>query len=104
MPDFNNTFIEGTTDVTALGDLIEAGLPNIEGNISGLLNHGQFQGSGALSSTELSGSATCGYNNTGQYAAKIQKTSFDASLSNPIYGNSTTVQPPAIKVFILIKY
>lgn len=29
---------------------------------------------------------------------------FDASLSNPIYGNSSTVQPPATKTYMLIKY
>lgn len=29
---------------------------------------------------------------------------FDASKSNPIYGNSSTVQPPAIQLIPQIKY
>ena len=29
---------------------------------------------------------------------------FDASLSNPIYGNSNTVQPPAVVMNYIIKY
>jgi hypothetical protein len=28
---------------------------------------------------------------------------FDASRANSIYGNSTTVQPPAVKVMFIIK-
>lgn len=31
-------------------------------------------------------------------------TSIDASYSNPIYGNSNTVQPPAIQLVPQIKY
>lgn len=33
-----------------------------------------------------------------------EKTVFTASGSNPIYGASTTVQPPAVKVAALIKH
>ena len=95
--------IEGTVDATALGDLVQAGLPNITGQISGLLKHNLFQGIGAFSSSELSGSVLSAYiAGSGNYQSTIQTTSIDASRSSSIYGNSTTVQPQTIKAFIYI--
>ena len=43
---------------------------------------------------------------TGGSISTIDRTvaSFDASLSNPIYGNSITVQPPALTMLPIIKY
>lgn len=86
-------FIEGTTDLTALGDLVQAGLPNITGqigvetspnNTTGAFYRGSFSQAGWQGSSSTVG------------------TNFDASLSNSIYGNSTTVQPQAIKVLYYI--
>lgn len=83
-------FVEGTTDVTALGDLIEAGLPNIEGRtgsnniFSDLFTQQEYQGS-------IAG---------GSYSTYASL--FDASKSNSIYGNSSTVQPQSIKVLYYI--
>lgn len=86
--------LEGTTDVTALGDLIEAGLPNITGSC-GSFRCGGNNTSGALylTSTASVGGGTGG---TG-FNANI-----DASRSNSIYGNSNTVQPQTIKVLYYI--
>ena len=88
-------FTEATINPTVLGDLTQAGLPNITGNssASGIGNVVEpdgcfYNGSNA---TVLSGS-------TGTAA----RNSFDASLSNSIYGNSTTVQPQSIKVLYYI--
>lgn len=93
--------LQGATDGSVVGTTVEAGLPNITGNIRGLLNHTQFQGTGAISSSLLSGSAYSGYvNNSGNYASNIQNTNIDASRSSSIYGNSSTVQPPAYLVNI----
>jgi hypothetical protein len=91
--------IEGTTDATALGDLVEAGLPNITGNISanrgwgrdGLSATGAFQASGSAAMSDTIN----GYNNA-------NNVTFDASRSSSIYGNSTTVQPQTIKVLYYI--
>lgn len=90
-------FIEGTTDITALGDLIEAGLPNITGTFYG--NQAALaDGYGAF----VTGSNPYGgYVSAGNLNNQMQ---FDASRSSSIYGNSSTVQPQSIKVFILIKY
>lgn len=91
--------IEGTTDVNALGDLVEAGLPNISGR-SG------YGGDRSIYANKIDG---CFYqpNSTASvYRHYDQATQapviFDASLSNPIYGNSTTVQPQSVKVLYYI--
>ena len=83
------------------GQKIEAGLPNISGTLPSV-KLGVFLGSasGAFNSqsgasSELLASASSG---------KVVNTDFDASRSNPIYGASNTVQPPALTVFPCIKY
>lgn len=95
--------LQSTTDINALGDLIEAGLPNITGYTqreikSSSTNVPTTEWYGAISyQTGDSGS----YGGSGtQYRAAFL--SFDASKSNPIYGNSTTVQPQTIKAFVYI--
>lgn len=93
-------FTEGTIDPTTLGDLTQAGLPNITGywNTKGMTLEGSNV-SGAFTSINDScrqkGWATA-YNTNGNGF------NFDASLSNPIYGNSDTVQPQSIKVLYYI--
>lgn len=89
-------FIEGTIDETALGDLVEAGLPNITGwvgnNLMGSESYPQ-QGS-------LYYSAPQGHIGAGTGSTAITNINIDASISNSIYGNSSTVQPQAIKGFL----
>lgn len=95
-------FIEGTTDLTALGDLVEAGLPNITGKIGvngltqgnvNLSKNGAF--SGTVGNETMNGSTISSSNGN-------TKINFNASLSNSIYGNSNTVQPQTIKVLYYI--
>ena len=96
-------FVEGTVDSNALGDLVEAGLPNITGNIWA----GDTYGSSIFTSS--SGFIQNG-SNSGWRTNTVQSTvsgasdtvTFDASRSSSIYGNSNTVQPQAIKVFYYI--
>ena len=85
--------IEGTTDLTALGDLVQAGLPNITGGFFtyGAQNvYGAFQTSGG-------GNGAGG----GSYYRE-QTYTFDASRSSAIYGGSSTVQPQTIKILYYI--
>ena len=78
-------------------------MPNITGYLGAyLLNAGEAQGTGAFSKTiaptpNLNG--VYGAYNTGR-----TQLDFDASDSNPIYGNSTTVQPATCKTYFIIKY
>ena len=91
--------VEGTTDVTALGDLVEAGLPNITGTYLARGLGTLYTNSGALTTTASAEVTYASHNST---AANIPNIAIDASLSNSIYGNSDTVQPQAIKVLYYI--
>lgn len=101
VPDSNQAkrFLQG--DVTA-GTVKNAGLPNITGDAR--LSYGYDVGVvsaigafGASNDTTLRTAST-----TGTASGKNHVT-FDASASNPIYGNSTTVQPNALTTRYIIK-
>ena len=92
-------FIEGTLDVTKLGDLVEAGLPNITGSITEMMSRNQtITATGALST----GTVTAFKPSSGSYNLGHADVNIDASASSSIYGNSSTVQPQAIKVLYYI--
>lgn len=105
LPDLIGRFIEGSSTA---GTVKAAGLPNITGEFSpmslgtvGIIDirngsHGYV--SGAF--TEGT-SCTQGFNGEAYSTASLK---LDASLSNSIYGNSTTVQPPAVTALPCIKY
>ena len=88
--------LQGSDSSHSAGTTIAAGLPNITGNIQGCVNststftNGVFSRTDAISAkiTQQSSSFFYGWIN------------FDASRSSSIYGNSTTVQPPAYVVNI----
>ena len=79
--------VEGTLTVTALGDLVEAGLPDHDHSVSA---YGHYDG----------GNSSLFYEETGSNLVTLQSTL--ASVSNAIYGNSTTVQPQTIKGYYYI--
>ena len=90
--------LQGTTDVTALGDLIEAGLPNITGSVGRTYEYandsypsGAFYETGTTIKNWASGGGT-----------DLCDTYFNASRSSSIYGKSSTVQPQTIKVLYYI--
>lgn len=94
-------FIEGTLDATELGNLIEAGLPNIKGvsNIGGNAAKSALAG-GALKQVRYQQNyILIGAANDTNDLAEVE---LDASLYNPIYGNSSTVQPQSIRVYYYI--
>ena len=72
------------------GDTIDAGLPNITGTFCG--GDSDYR-SGAFTKSSQNGSKV------GSGTAQFRTFTFDANASNSIYGNSTTVQPPAYKVY-----
>lgn len=88
LPNYTNAFLMGG-DASNNGTEVAAGLPNITGSLQTRTN--------ADSNT---GAFTNGIKTTGAYTGTQTSywASFDASLSNPIYGKSDTVQPPAIRV------
>lgn len=99
LPNSVDRYIEGTKN--EVGQTVEAGLPNIVGNLGVVQMADNTTQDGALSFIR-----TRGYNWSSSYSSiwysGLQK--LDASKSNPIYGKSDTVQPPAIKMQYIIKY
>ncbi len=99
-----NRVLMGASYAHAAGTTVEAGLPNITGSlIETEAESSPFRGSkaslsksGALKFTEVN-TDWGGYSNLSGSAYNIK---FDASLSNPIYGRSATVQPAAYYVHI----
>ena len=101
LPDFRNKVPWGKDTETNFG-YIEAGLPNITGSLS--LNNqafGTFSANGVLSQDSTASSNVAGNGGTGAVQRNI---SFNASRSSSIYGKSSTVQPPSVKVIFIIKY
>ena len=84
------------------GKFTEAGLPNITGSTissdrgyAGLNTDGAFTAATNTSANRF-GAPDSAYGSKGY--------NFDASKSNSIYGNNTTVQPPALQMIPQIKY
>lgn len=99
--------VEGTVNVSTLGDLIEAGLPNIIGSST------LYAGSDTSDRGVVYNATNAFYNdgsNSGIHYASTGSTktvansnfNIDASRSSAIYGNSDTVQPQTIKSYIYI--
>ena len=113
LPNLQDKFIEGA-GINAVGTEKSAGLPNVTGQVGYLkpidsgnynqainIKDGCFKDSKNITTTpptqNVSGSTHDNTNKTGVIV-------LDASLSNSIYGNSDTVQPPAICMNYIIKY
>lgn len=94
-------FVEGTLDATALGNLVEAGLPNIKGvsNIGGNAAKSALA-SGALKQVRYQQNWIL--NGAVSDINDLAEVELDASLYNPTYGKSDTVQPQAIRVYYYI--
>lgn len=84
--------IQGLTDLSKLGEIVEAGLPNIEGVAEGVMFGGATTTSGALQAytTNFGSQAS---NSTNLNRGLV----LDASNSNPIYSKSNTVQQEQIQ-------
>ena len=100
LPNLHHRFLEGTTTTSEVGQSVSAGLPNISGEFGYYradANSVYRYASGAFS-TRDSGK---GY--TGQSAVSGFAWTFSASDSSGTYGNSLSVQPPAIRLLPCIK-
>ena len=93
VPDYRNRFLEGSR---AAGTVIEAGLPNVKGWIGA----GWMSARGGPFSE---GARSCASGDGHGWPSHSDGWNFDLSLANPIYGNSSTVQPPAVTVRYFIK-
>ena len=94
--------LQGADENHNPGTTIEAGLPNL----MDILNFGDrapvngYNPSGSGPFYNVPNATGTVYYSNDSTMNRQQKLGFDASLSNSIYGNSTTVQPPAFVVNI----
>ena len=90
LPDLINRFAQGSNTP---GLKVEAGLPNIKGEFERVTSDTPafFNGAFEIASNNLSLGGD-------SRAINARRCSFDASRSNPLYGASDTVQPPALTV------
>ena len=100
LPNLTDKFIHGSGTA---GTVKAAGLPNITGSFSDPLGStnrgGVVTGYGAFKNSTNTSDGDAG---SGSYTnVNVQ---FNASTSNSIYGESTTVQPPALTMRYYIKY
>lgn len=108
LPNLTDKFIQGSDTA---GTVKSAGLPNITGELDWSNANSNLQWemyvnnvvqSGALSITKLH---TNDYVDSGTGGNDFMgNILFNANKSNSIYGNSTTVQPPALTMRYIIKY
>ena len=111
LPDLRDKFIQGANG--NLGTTKEAGLPNITGEVGYIKSIGDgsyWQGINLNTGVFKSSKQTVRTSPTATTAAESTSHSqppstvvFKASDSNSIYGNSDTVQPPAVCLHYIIK-
>lgn len=107
LPNLTDKFIQGSS---TSGAVMSAGLPNLNGTINVRPMSDNCETLTSYDSKFITyihnGGATWSNNisrgTNNQYACELLK--FDASNASSVYGNSTTVQPPAVKMRYIIKY
>lgn len=97
LPNLIDRFLQGGS---VSGQYKGAGLPNITGAVGVCFDivQGANASSGAFYKVNITGTT----GNSGAFYAYMPK--MDASRSNAIYGNSSTVQPPAMTIKYYICY
>lgn len=98
LPNLDDRFIEGTTDTAKVGQYLEAGLPNITGNLC--LITGGIEVSGAY---RLNPDKDVPHIQAG-ISGRNSSVDIDASIVSSVYGSTSTVQPSSIFAFACIKF
>lgn len=105
LPNLRDIFIQGASSTSNVGQSVAAGLPNITGAVTGYDMFRSMQGAGPFfddTTTNAFGlSRPSGGHSHNDSSAQIA--GFDASRATSLYGASSTVQPPAIRLLPCIK-
>ena len=105
LPDFRGMFAQGTPASGTTGTSVAAGLPEIAGTYDLRPTTNRNNASNLAGAYSSSAGATQGATIAEtQTSGTAQRMAFSAAASNSIYGNSTTVQPPAVHVNFVIVY
>lgn len=99
LPLFHKRFAEGTTNPDEVGTYVEAGAPNITGEISCLIPWTSANKTGALELTTKSSNYCTG----NDWQSRSDKILFNSSSSESLYGSSSTIQPQSGYALIIIK-
>lgn len=98
LPDLTDRFLEGSSTA---GNSIDAGLPNIKGNLYPLVYCNSQAWDAPFKRTGMTPNCRQGSSSADFGQEEIL---FDASLANAIYGSSETVQPSSVTILFVIKY
>lgn len=108
LPDADGRVMQGVTDASKVGQLLEAGLPNITGQIQFHGRQTDNQGgtvlnilSGCFYGTEKQ--SRYGHAPNDSYSGSWGTANLSGDLSNACFGKSNSVQPPALQTLIIIK-
>lgn len=99
IPYLNNVFLEATSETLKIGEMKEAGLPNVSGNAACLYNSNGLESQTNPFWFESSDDIAIGQ----EGATNKGVIKFSLQRNNPIYGASDTVQPPAVKVSYMVQ-
>lgn len=100
IPNLNNIFIEATSDSSKVSTKLDPALPNITGWLQATAQGGWSYGhsGGAITETII------GSGDEGGKGGEYKTYTLNASLASSIYKDGcTTVQPPAIMMYYIIK-
>lgn len=100
LPNLHHRFVEGTTSLSEVGSLVDAGLPNIKGRYDNVLSPSSPTGEGSLIPISQ-GVTHVSVNSDGDFVN--WSLGFDASKSSNFYGTTNTVQPSAMRALVLVR-
>lgn len=100
LPNLNDRFIEFTTTLSKIGQLVEAGLPNITGYASGILFGSESEFVGAFL---RQGEVVNAKDPTGSWNHHYQTVGLDGSRVDSAFGKASSVQPAALRLLPCIK-
>ena len=93
-------YLKATGELDEAGNYVAEGLPNIAGNLTGMITYPANFTSDGVFEQSVSGSKTKDATAGGGYWSEQGKLIFSANESNPIYGNSEHVTPETNTLFV----
>jgi microcystin-dependent protein len=100
LPDLQHRVLEGTNTTSEVAQKVEAGLPDITGNLTDVAGGATMSFNGrALTGDVTDNPAVFGTSGKGRFAS----ITLQAKRSSDAYGNSATVQPASLRLMPIIK-
>ena len=100
IPKAHHQVLEATTTISEVGQVMEAGLPDITGTVYGPLLGGSASADRAFEVSKIGTTVNVG---TGSGSSTLVNIDFAASRSSSLNGKSTTIQTNALRLLAIIK-